>query len=316
MLSVGDWAPQGWITHLEQHVPREDVIFSEGKVPPAPDICAQVRYAFAWHTPEGFFANFPNLEAVFSVGAGVDHLLRRDDLPETVDIVRVIDPDLTGRVTAWTVMNVIAHHRQALAYLDAQARASWEPLPQTSAPDVRVGIMGYGELGQSVGKVLGLLGYDLAAWARSEKPADGVTLFKGDGELDAFLSRSDILICLLPLTDKTRGMLNADLFAKLPQDGVTGGPFLINGGRGGHQNEDDLLKALQDGVLKGASIDVFHQEPMPSDNPLWNAPNIIITPHTAGMSAPEALLGNMVRNLLAHASGETLDNLVDREAGY
>jgi glyoxylate/hydroxypyruvate reductase A len=143
-----------------------------------------------------------------------------------------------------------------------------------------------------------------------------IPVFAGLNEIDAFLARSDILICLLPLTEATREILNADLFAKLPQDGVTGGPFLINGGRGGHQNEADLLKALEDGVLKGASIDVFHQEPLPSDHPLWIAPNIIITPHTAGMSAPETLLGRMVENLIAYASGETLDNLVDRQAGY
>lgn len=316
LLTVGDWAPEGWIAHLERHVHREDVIFSDGKDAPSQDICEAVHYAVAWHTPDGFFKHFPNLQAVLSAGAGVDHLMRRTDLADDVDIIRVIDPDLTGRVTAWTVMNVIAHHRQALAYLDAQARSSWEPLPQTSAPDVRVGIMGYGELGQSVGKVLSLLGYDCAGWARSPKPEADMPVFSGTGELDAFLARSDILICLLPLTSETRHILNADLFAKLPQDGVTGGPFLINGGRGGHQNEAELLKALQDGVLKGASIDVFHQEPMPSDDPLWKAPNIIITPHTAGMSAPEALIGNMVRNLIAYASGEVLDNLVDRKAGY
>jgi glyoxylate/hydroxypyruvate reductase A len=316
VLTVGDWSPDGWIAHLEQHVPREDVIFSDGKTPPSPEVCEQVKYAVAWHTPDGFFSNFPNLKAILSTGAGVDHLVRRGDLAEDVAIIRIIDPDLTGRVTAWTVMNVIAHHRQALAYLEAQSRAEWSPLPQTSAPDVRVGIMGFGELGQSVAAVLDLLGYDLAGWARNPKPGASIPVFAGLKEIDAFLARSDILICLLPLTEATREILNADLFAKLPQDGVTGGPFLINGGRGGHQNEADLLKALEDGVLKGASIDVFHQEPLPSDHPLWTAPNIIITPHTAGMSAPETLLGRMVENLIAYASGETLDNLVDRQAGY
>lgn len=316
VLTVGDWSPDGWIAHLEQHVPREDVIFSDGKTPPSPEVCEQVKYAVAWHTPDGFFSNFPNLKAILSTGAGVDHLVRRGDLAEDVAIIRIIDPDLTGRVTAWTVMNVIAHHRQALAYLEAQSRAEWNPLPQTSAPDVRVGIMGFGELGQSVAAVLDVLGYDLAGWARNPKPGASIPVFVGLKEIDAFLARSDILICLLPLTEATREILNADLFAKLPQDGVTGGPFLINGGRGGHQNEADLLKALEDGVLKGASIDVFHQEPLPSDHPLWIAPNIIITPHTAGMSAPETLLGRMVENLIAYASGETLDNLVDRQAGY
>ena len=316
VLTVGDWSPGGWIEHLERHVSRKDVIFSDGVTPPEPDVCAQVKYAVAWKTPDGFFAHFPNLEAVLSTGAGVDHLARRPDLAPDVAIIRVIDPDLTGRVTAWTVMNVIAHHRQALAYLDAQRHAQWRPLPQSSAPDVRVGLLGYGELGQSAAKVLGLLGYDLAGWARTPKPDADIAVFAGWDELDAFLARTDILVCLLPLTDATRGILNENLFGKLAQDGITGGPFVINGGRGGHQVESDLLAALKDGTLKGASIDVFEEEPLPSDNPLWCAPNILITPHTAGMSAPEALLGNMVQNLIAFASGQTLDNIVDREAGY
>ncbi len=316
VLTVGDWSPGGWIEHLERYVSREDVIFSDGVTPPEPDICAQVKYAVAWKTPDGFFSHFPNLEAVLSTGAGVDHLARRPDLAPGVAIIRVIDPDLTGRVTAWTVMNVIAHHRQALAYLDAQRDAQWRPLPQSSAPDVRVGLLGYGELGQSAAKVLGLLGYDLAGWARTPKPDADIAVFAGWDDLDAFLARTDILVCLLPLTDATRGILNSDLFGKLAQDGITGGPFVINGGRGGHQIESDLLEALTNGTLKGASIDVFEEEPLPSDNPLWRAPNILITPHTAGMSAPEALLGNMVQNLIAFASGETLDNIVDREAGY
>lgn len=316
VLTVGDWPPEGWISHLEEHVSGDNLIFSDGNEAPDAQTCAQVNYAFAWKTPDGFFANFPNLKAILSTGAGVDHLAERDDLPDDVAIVRVIDPDLTGRVTAWTVMNVIAHHRQALAYLDAQSRAQWNALPQSSAPDVRVGLLGYGELGQAAGNVLGLLGYDCAGWARSAKPNASLPVFHGDEQLDAFLARTDILVCLLPLTPQTQGILNADLFGKLARDGITGGPYVINGGRGGHQVEADLLKALQDGTLLGASIDVFHQEPLPSDHPLWKAPNIIITPHTAGMSAPEALVGNMVKNLLAFANGQPVDALVDRQAGY
>ncbi len=316
VLTLGDWPPDAWLEHLGQHVPREDILLSDGKAPPSPEVCEQVKYAVAWHTPDGFFGNFPNLKAVLSTGAGVDHLVARSDLPKDVAIIRIIDPDLTGRVTAWTVMNVIAHHRQALAYLEAQAQAKWKPLPQTSAPDVRVGIMGFGALGQSVAKVLATLDYDQAAWARTPKPDASIPVFVGDEGLDAFLARTDILVCLLPLTDDTRGILNAELFAKLPQDGATGGPFVINGGRGGHQNEEDLADALHRGVLKGASIDVFHQEPLPSDHMLWTVPNILITPHTAGMSAPESLLGGMVENLIDYANGATLDNLVDREAGY
>ncbi|MEM6712741.1 MAG: glyoxylate/hydroxypyruvate reductase A [Pseudomonadota bacterium] len=316
ILNVGDWAPQAWIEHLEQHVPRDDVILYDGAKVPPPEICEAVNYAVSWRTPDGFFGNFPNLKAILSAGAGVDHLVQRTDMPETTTIIRVIDPDLTGRVTAWAVMNVIAHHRQALAYLEAQRQRKWAPLPQSSATDVRVGILGLGEIGRSCGDVLKQLGYDVAGWARRARPDASVPVFAGWESLDTFLARTDILLCLLPLTDETRGILNRSLFEKLARDGVIGGPVLINGGRGGHQVEAELLEALQDGTLKGASIDVFHQEPMPSDDPLWTAPNILITPHTAGMSAPEALLGRMVQNLLAFANGEAVDAIVDRKAGY
>ena len=316
ILTVGDWSPDAWIAHLEQHLPADDIIFSDGVTPPPPDICARVKYAVAWKTPEGFFSHFPALRCVLSTGAGVDHLAGRADLAADVAIVRVVDPDLTGRVTAWTVMNVIAHHRQLLAYQNLQQQGQWKPLPQSSAPAVRVGIMGYGELGRSAGAVLGILGYDLAAWTRSPRPDAPIAVFHGQAGLDAFLARTDILVCLLPLTPDTTGILNADLFGKLARDGVTGWPFLINGGRGGHQIEADLLAALEDGTLLGASIDVFHQEPLPADHPLWRAPNLLLTPHTAGMSAPQALLGNMVANLIAFANGQKVDALVDRQAGY
>ena len=316
VLTVGDWAPEGWMDELANHVAPDDILFSDGKMPPPADVCAQVHYCVAWHTPDGFFANFPNLKAVLSTGAGVDHLARRADLAPNVAIIRVVDPDLTGRVTAWTVMNVIAHHRQMLTYLDQQKQRIWKALPQSSAPNVRVGLMGYGELGQSAARVLAPLGYDLAGWARSDKADADIPVFVGWQNLNAFLARTDILVCLLPLTRETRGILNRQLFDKLARDGATGGPYLINGGRGGHQVQDDLLAALQDGTLKGASIDVFEPEPLPANHPLWRAPNLIITPHTAGMSEPKTLLKKMVQDLLAFASGESLANIVDRDAEY
>ncbi len=314
ILTVGDWSPEGWLERLKDHLPADDIIPTDGKAPPDPAIVDQVKYVVAWHTPEGYFSQFPNLKAALSTGAGVDHLVHRTDLPADIPILRVVDPDLTGRVTAWTVMNVIAHHRQALGYLESQKAASWQALPQSSAPDVRVGIMGFGALGQSVANALQPLGYQLSAWARTKRQAS-IPLYAGMDELDTFLSGTDILICLLPLTPQTREILNAETFAKLPQDGVTG-PFVINGGRGGHQNEADLLAALHNGTLKGASIDVFQQEPLPSDSPLWSAPNILITPHTAGVSEPQALVDNMIANLRAFERGEPVDVLVDRQAGY
>jgi glyoxylate/hydroxypyruvate reductase len=223
---------------------------------------ADIRYACVWKPPAGLLAGLPNLRAIFSLGAGVDHLMGDPSLPD-VPIVRIVDPDLTMRMTEYVVLHVLLHHRRFKFY-DAHQRARvWREENDPAASEVRVGIMGLGVLGRAAAAALKPLGFQLNGWSRTQKLVPGVTAFANDTGLTPFLARTDILVCLLPLTPDTRGFLNYELFRGLARDGALGGPALINAGRGGSQVEADILRALDDGTLTGASLDVFERSPCP-----------------------------------------------------
>jgi glyoxylate/hydroxypyruvate reductase A len=275
-----------------------------------------VRYTAVWKPPAGFLRTLPNLAAIFNLGAGVDALIQDATLPD-VPLVRVVTRDLTARMTEYVVLHVLLHHRRQRMLDAAQQRRTWAAKDQWAASAVRVGIMGYGELGQDAGEVLVRLGFRVAAWSRSPKLASaGVELFSGAEGLAPFLARTDILVALMPLTPETRGILDRRLFAGLAQDGVLGAPVLINAGRGGLQVEADILAALDDGTLGAATLDVFNQEPLPADSPLWTHPNVTITPHNAADSDPDAISDYVAQQILAFEAGEPLANVVDRRRGY
>jgi glyoxylate/hydroxypyruvate reductase A len=277
---------------------------------------AAVRCAIVWRPPRGLLAELPQLEAIFSLGAGVDHILSDPSLPD-VPIARIVDPDLTARMNEWVVLHCLMHLRQARRYARQQDARLWEDDDdQPAARDVRVGVLGLGELGREAAGKLAALGFQVAAWSASPKTAPGIACFDGAGGLDAMLARSDILVCLLPLTAATRGILNASLFARLPRDGRLGGAVLLNAGRGGLQVEADILAALDSGALKGASLDVFEIEPLPQDSPLWRHPAVLVTPHNAALSHPDAVARAIAEQILAHERGEPLRHLVDRGRGY
>ncbi len=282
--------------------------------PEAGDV-RDIHYVLTWKAPAEALSNLPNLKAIFSLGAGVDHLLSGQPLPP-VPIVRFVDPDLTMRMREYVVQHVLMHHRRHLDYADLQRQRLWRELPQPPARNVRVGIMGLGVLGQDAAEKLQALGFNVAGWSRSPKFLPGITCFAGEEGLSAFLARTDILVCLLPLTAETRGILNAELFAKLAKDGSLPGPVLINAGRGGLQNEADILAALDKGDLNAASLDVFVEEPLPGGSPLWSHPRIIITPHIASVSDPHAVVNYVARQIERFERGEPLENIVDRARGY
>ncbi len=276
---------------------------------------AAVTHAAVWKPDPGMLAGLPNLRAIFNLGAGVDALLADKTLPG-VPLYRIIDPDLTSRMTEWVTLQVLFHFRQMPDYLAQQARAAWEQLDQPGAHEVRVGILGMGVLGRDCAEVLKRIGFQVAGWSRSGAAVEGFEMFGGADGLAPFLARTDILVVLLPLTETTRGILDRKLFAGLARDGRLPGPVLINAGRGGLQVEADILAALDDGTLAGASIDVFETEPLPADNPLWPHPRLVLTPHVAADSTPEGLVAGIVRDIAAFERGETLPNLVDRATGY
>ena len=253
---------------------------------------------------------------LFSLGAGVDHMFRDPGLPD-VPIVRVNDADLRDRMSEYVLLHVLLCHRQQRMYDYLQHEKRWEDDAfQPAAKDVRVGIMGLGVLGSDAARKLAMVGFDVAGWSRTPKELEGIDCFAGDGELDAFLVRTDILVALLPFTPQTKGILNAALFAKLARDGRTGGPYLINAGRGRLQVETNILAALDDGTLRGATLDVFETEPLPVESPLWHHPAVTVTPHNSAVSEPDAVARYIAGQIQAFERGEPLQNVVDRVRRY
>ncbi len=261
LFAITVWDPAPWVEAVRAGDPERPVHLW----PDLPDP-ASIAYALVWKPPAGALAGLTNLKAIFSLGAGVDHLIFQNDLPD-VPIRRVVDPDLTERMTEWVVLQVLLHHRRQRLYDRQQRERVWKERRQPAAHEVRVGIMGMGVLGQAAATALAALSFRVAGWSRSGSSLAGVESFAGAGELDAFLKRTDILVCLLPLTGETRGILSGPLFAKLAHDGPQGMPVLINAGRGGLQVEADIVAALETGVLGGASLDVFETRAARPDKP-------------------------------------------------
>ncbi len=275
-----------------------------------------VHYVASWKHPEGSLAGLPNLAAIFSLGAGVDHIFADSRLPQ-VPIARVVDPDLTTRMSEYVVLHCLSQLRQLPRYMAQQRAGIWEDdRNQPAAREGRVGVMGLGELGLDAVAKLRVIGFDVAGWSRSPKVIDGVPTYSGEAGMAEFLARTDILVCLVPLTPETRGMLNRALFAGLARDGRLGGPVLINAGRGGLQVEADILAALAAGELKAAVLDVFETEPLPQDSPLWTHPAVTVTPHNAAMSAPETVAAQVAAQIRRLEAGEPLEHIVDPARGY
>lgn len=275
---------------------------------------SEAGYAIVWKPDADLFRRAPNLEVLFSGGAGVDHILAMPDLPD-LPIVRFVDESLTTRMSEWVVLQCLSHLRQAPRYLKQQRDRVWRELPQPEAKDLTVGVMGLGVLGQDSAAKLKMMGFDVIGWSRRKRDLPGIETFDADG-LDAFLSRTDILVGLLPLTPETRGLYNRDLFARLRKGGRLGAPVFINAGRGGSQVEADLLAALLDGTLGGASLDVFESEPLAADSPLWALDHVIVTPHAASASDAAALFRSAERQIERFEAGQPLQHLVDRGTGY
>ena len=310
--SAGDgWSAAQWGTRFKRELPNHDVVIDgdEGYA------ANTVRYAAVWKPQRGLLAQLPNLEIIFNLGAGVDAALADPTLPN-VPLVRVVNADLTQRMTEYVTLQVLMHHRRVGLLRASQAAKQWAPKNQWAASAVRVGIMGMGALGRDAADVLRRLGFQVSGWSRSAKDVPDVTMFSGDAGLLPFLGQTDILVALMPLTPQTRGILNRKLFAQLARDGCLGAPVLINAGRGGLQVEADILAALDDGTLGAASLDVFETEPLPAASPLWLHPKVCVTPHNAADSDPDAIANDVAAQIRDYEQGLPLRNVVDRARGY
>lgn len=275
---------------------------------------AEIDYIYVWKPQPDAFDGLTNLKAVLSLGAGVDALMQHPALPDR-PLVRFVDADLTQRMSDYVLAHVLMHHRQLTRFAADQRAHRWTQFYPPAAQETTVGIMGMGVLGQDAALKLAPLGFDLRSWSRTPKAVPGIEGFAGDEQFAAFLAGTDILVNLLPLTPETQGILNYANFSRLRRR-LEGGPVVINAARGGHQKEADLIRALTDGTLGAASLDVFEVEPLPATSGLWDLPNCYITPHIAAISNPDAGTRYFSQIILDHEAGKPLINLVDPALGY
>jgi glyoxylate/hydroxypyruvate reductase len=310
LLAVTGLDPTSWEARFRTLAPQRDV-----RLPTRLGDPADITYACAWQAPRGLLAGLPHLQAIFSLGAGVDHLIADPALPD-VPVVRIVDPDLTMRMTEYVVLHVLMHHRRQRLYDAQQRQRRWYEHAQPPASAVAVGVMGLGVLGCDAARALCRLGFRTAGWSRTPKSLSGIDTFHGNDGLDAFLRRTEILVCLLPATASTQGILRLELLRKLERDGGAGGAYLINAGRGALQIDAHILAALDEGTLAGATLDVFPTEPLPAASPLWMHPKVTVTPHNAAASDPRALVANVLRQIDRVEAGQPLEHVIDRSVGY
>jgi glyoxylate/hydroxypyruvate reductase A len=270
-----------------------------------------VDMALVWKMPPGGFKPFRNLKAIFSLGAGVDHIFLDPDLPEGAVVTRLVDPWMARAMSESAILAVLRFHRLAPEYARQQAEGVWKHLATPQTLECPVGILGLGTLGQDAARKLVALDFPVLGWSRTAKTVPGVTCFHGEAELGRFLERTRILICLLPLTPATEGIIDAKLLARLPK-----GAYVVNLARGGHVVEEDLLAALDSGHIAGAALDVFRTEPLPADHAFWRHPKVIITPHSAADTNFATAAAQVAENIRRARDGRPLLNIVDRSQKY
>ncbi|PMV22750.1 MULTISPECIES: 2-hydroxyacid dehydrogenase [unclassified Pseudomonas] len=271
---------------------------------------ADIEYLAAWSAPEDVANLLPNLKVLFALSAGVDQLdLSR--LPPQLPVIRLLDPGITQGMCEYASWAVLSLHRDMLKYRQQQVARCWQAHLLQPAVNRRVGVMGLGAQAQQILATLAPMGFALSGWARSAHQVPGVTCYAGKEQLSAFLRQCDILLCVLPLTEQTQGILDRRLFSQLPR-----GAALINMGRGGHLVEADLLEALDTGHLSGAVLDVLQEEPAPATHPFWKHPQIILTPHIAAMTQPHSAFGVLLENIRRFERDEPMVGEIDRSLGY
>lgn len=295
-----------WTEMLRELLPSWDVTAMRDVSDPG-----TVDFVVVWRPRTGDIARFPNLKAIVSVGAGIDHVLADEELPKGVPIIRTVGHDLTQRMQEYVALHVLRHHRDMPRQLQAQAEHDWHSIVVPVASNRIVGVMGLGNLGAAATRVLSQIGFNTRGWSKSLKTLDGIETFAGEAQFDQFLGGCEILVNLLPLTQATEGILNASLMSKLAP-----GACLINCARGPHLVDDDLLAALESGQIKQATLDVFHQEPLPQDHVFWDHPAITVTPHVA--SRIDAATGGrlIAENLKTFAETGTCADVADAQRGY
>jgi len=307
LIVPGRWFPEGWEAKVRAALPEVPLAVW----PDVPDPAAVRAVMFGTPVP-GVLPALPAVRLASTTGMGVDQLVRLPDLPEGIVLSRVVDPSMVDRMSDYVALAALQVERDAALFERAQRERAWaQSIVLDPGAKRTVGLMGFGEIGRDAARKLRALGFPVRGWSRTPKTADGVACFHGPDGLGPFLAQTQVLVCLLPHTPETDGILDRRLFAMLPA-----GAHLVNVGRGAQLAEDDLVDALASGRLSGATLDVFRTEPLPPDHPFWAHPAIRITPHSAGLSRPHVSARFVWENLLRLERGETPVGLVDRARGY
>lgn len=269
-----------------------------------------IEFAISWRHPEGIYKNYPNLKVIASMGAGVHHVLKDQTIPDDVKITRIVDENLTHDMADFALLNTLFHIRNYNFHIAQQQEKNWQIKAYRQPQETKVGILGMGVLGQAVAEKLYQNDFQVLGWSKSKKENKAFRSFT-ENEFDEFMSQLDILICLLPLTEETEGVLNYENLKKQPQ-----GAKIINLARGPHVVDDDLLKLLDEEHLSSAILDVFDEEPLPKNSPYWSHPKVLVTPHVASMTDPQSVVNQIYENIENMKNGKDLKNQVDRSKKY
>lgn len=303
LISPGNWNPQPWVEGLSK-----SELVDEVHVWPTEASLNKVELLLVWQPlPAGVVSKLPNLKFLSSMGAGVDHLLGDSQIPKDLPVMRIVDKYLAIDMTNYVLMSLMIYQRKYHQLIENQKDNHWDRIGYKKT---KVGVLGLGALGSHLARQLVSSGFEVYGFSRNPKQIDGLNLYSGN-DLDDFLAQPEVLVNLLPLNDYTKDILDYDFFSKMQP-----GAYLINVARGGHLVEEDLLRALDEGLLQGATLDVFKQEPLPADHPFWSRKDIIITPHVASVTTPDSAINQVLENCANFLNGEHLQYLVDLERQY
>ena len=306
VLKVGGARADWWKDHMAGLLPEYEVILAEEVVDK--DI---IDFAVVWLPEPGWLKSFPNLKCIFSIGSGIDHILKDKELPQHLPIVRLTGTDLSTRMREYVVLHVLRLHRRLPEVEESQKTEEWNQIIEPPANNRTVGIMGLGNLGADCAQILSKIGFNVLGWAKSKKSLEGVESFVGNSGFDTFLSKSDIVVCMLPLTPETKDIMNASFFKKMKN-----GASIINVARGPHLNEEDLLVAIKSKKIRSATLDVFNNEPLEKGHPFWKHPNVLVTPHIASLIDPVAGGKAIADNIKNFVLGNTINELIPPGKNY
>lgn len=306
LFVAADPKPERWTNLIQQHLPEADIQVWRSEMP-----SCGADYAIVWHPPTALFDREQQLKAVFNLGAGVDALVQVPNLPRNVPVVRLEDAGMSVQMAEYVAYHVIGISRDMDFYREQQAAKLWNLRRPIERSDWPVGVLGLGHIGQRVARTLAALDYPVSGWARSAHSIAGVRSFAGEAELDAFLGETRVLINTLPLTESTRNLIDYSVLAKLRPDAV-----VINVGRGEHLVDEDLCRAIEEGRVARAVLDVFREEPLPTSHPFWQMPQVTITPHVSARTLREATIAQIAEKIVALEKGEAISGVVDIQRGY